>query len=430
MFPLCYSIVVSASDLWYFGEMKRLASILCGFMFVLGCGQPGCPGGGGSRIRALVGRLASDDASERAEAVSKLCAEKEGRQALASALASDVPLDVIVAAIGYKGCLSDLAVDAAILRLLTVYRLSDEAAFRGRVNAWWRTLPVIKRGALLGMAARFDLRTRKQYSLGATARVRLLPAWPADLPGAGDMWLRASKLTATVNGKDLHERRWPLGRRFEMTTPLDLDLATLTGPATTAAGHYEIELRFAFQVFESAAKSAAGGAPLFSGEISAGPASFEVAARRPDEFIQAVDDPRQDPSSKIEISLNALGHAVEVYPAMRDKRELSVDRAHPTAEIILACKSKLTIGLAYAVMAINKDQKPHQIGWLASKRLDGKQVPRVAGTLDLRPIMPADGRLVVQLKLTPSVNVAYRDPEIESYWNKSLDLGEIIFSTE
>ncbi len=319
--------------------------------------------------------------------------------------------------------------DASIPHTLDIYRHSDDPAFRARVDSWWSKLALVQRAAWLGKVARFDLRTRKQYSLGATARVRLVPAWPAGLPGAGDMWLRTSKLTTTVNGKSLPERRWPLGRRFEMTTPLDLDLATLAGAATTAAGDYEIELRFSAQIFESAAKSATGADPLFTGEITAGPASFEVAAKRPDELVSAVDDPLRDPSRKIEITINALGHTVDAYPLKAGKRELGVDRARPKAELILKNKSKLATGLAYAVMAFFEGSKPRQVGFLSANALAERQT-RVAGTLDLAPLVKADDRLSLHLKLMPSADVAYRDPEIEAYWNKPFDLGDIIFSME
>jgi len=284
--------------------------------------------------------------------------------------------------------------------------------------------------SLPGKTLRFELVCRKRYSFGAAARARLYPEIAGEPAGAGDLWFRTSSVESIVDGKPLPRKKWSMGKRLGTAEPVGLDLATLVGDALAAKGPHRIELNFRTQILRPDPRSGlADATPVWTGDVTAGPAAFEVIALRPEQIVASRADDGLDAARAFVVRLSAGSQAIELFPAGNEVRRLAVPLSSPRAKILVTVKEDLPFALAWNVVKQSAETGNKTIlGHLSLHAGARKDMSHRAGELDLAPVLGDDLQsITLAIELVPSARAAYLDPQIDSYWDMRLDCGKVTF---
>ncbi len=385
-------------------------------------------GTGGEPI--LVAALGSTTEFTRLRAARAMLARheklgQEARVALLDASAALVAGGLDLAELGRLG-------DEVYLGLLRAMAGDPDEALLKPVEAWWGGLDDEKRGRLLGESLRIQLTARKRNTRGAPAWALLTLSRPSRLAGVSELWLRTATVRPQVDGKDLAEKSWPMGLNLGEPRVVNFEMGTVVGATISDVGMHSLRLVFSGQLLKpKAGAGLAGAGTLWSGEVASGEVSFEIVAKRPDELIEAIAEPDPDPAETVVLGLLGGGKRIELWPVPESRRALRIDPRTPRANIKFTSGAGLSCGLAFDVMAgrPGSKAKPAKIGTLVVPPGDASGAPVDAGSLDLSGFFPIRDSLreslELHLELVPSVRAAYRNPAIESFWDRRLDLGVI-----
>jgi len=275
----------------------------------------------------------------------------------------------------------------------------------------------------LGDQLRIEIVARKLYTFSSSAWIQLV-LHAGDLPDKSNLVLKTKSVKTMVNKKVVATKNWPMGWPLAASLPVKVDLATLAGNALQAKGSYELSLTFESEIFE--AKSAK---TLWSGMLEAGPVTFEVVAKRPDQLIEAVKNPLPDPAASLSIGLHAGGKRLELWPPTEGPKRLTLSAHSPRASIKVTSRVQLSAGLAFKVLAdIGQGRPKIEVGSFRAPAEKLSVTTFDAGQLNFKTLFSEVKKVNARLELVPAAKTAYLNPLIDKFWDKTLDLGMIEFS--
>jgi hypothetical protein len=279
----------------------------------------------------------------------------------------------------------------------------------------------------LGDRVRLEIVARKLYTFGSSAWIQLV-LQTDDLPGESRLYLKIKSVKSLLKNKVVATKNWRISRNLSTDQFINVDLGTLAGNAFQAAGHYELSLAFESEILEEIHK-AKSVKTLWSGTLEAGPVAFDVVARRPDQLIEAVKDPLPDPAASLSIGLHAGGKRLELWPPTEGAKRLVLAAHSPLASLKVTSREKLSSGLAFSVLADMGQGRPKiEVGSLCAPAEVLSKVNFDAGRLNFKKLFGELKNVSARLELVPAAKVAYLNPLIDKFWDRSLDLGIVEFS--
>ena len=223
-----------------------------------------------------------------------------------------------------------------------------------------------------------------------------------------------------------------MGKALGFSEPIEFDLATLVGNAVTAKGSHRVELNFRTQILRPDPRTGlADATAIWSGDLTAAPAAFEVVALRPEQIVTSRDDDGLDAASAFAVRLSAGRQTIEIFPPGKEARRLAVPFSNPRAKILVTVKENLPLALAWNVAGPKtKAGNRAGLGRLSLHAGAKKGMSHRAGELDLTPLLGEGPRsITLAIELVPSARAAYLNPQIDTFWNLRLDCGKVTFET-
>jgi hypothetical protein len=419
-----------------------------------------------SSIEDQIERLNHPDPEVRKRAVGKLCATQEGSRALGGAILPGKSSDILESVADCGNCLELMpigirtrywlesndgtnAVDAlerlgaeaephliaalghqgesrrlkACKALLTRYRKLGTRT-RMELDRWWTKQSWNNRLRMILAVTRIEVIARRRYSFSNEAWIKLVMQGPSGLPGMESAQLKSNTVISFLNDQPLEPLPKVLGWKLNRPEPVHLELGTVVRNGLGPVGAYRLSL-----VLEGSINVRPGD-PAQNAEVpfrlETRPIEFEIVAERPDQIVVGQKTLGTDPGNSLTLWLHGNGGSVQLWPATGEGKQVRVSSSRPWARMKAVSSIPLKKALAWKVMANpGKGLDPFPIGIATAPALGLSDTPRDIAKIDLKKLLRPGESATWQISLKPSAEVAYRDPDTDSYFAQELELGSV-----